>query len=173
MVVIYVQEIGQVTKAKHKLLPALWIQQETRLDVTIRSKGSTTSPPSSDSHQLSLFKLRNFSLADLASCVNLKKLEIESLECWTGVAKFLEAIPATPAMLDRLTINRGNFELVQQLCDTRLPDGKSIIDFSSLKKIVATVERLDTLKELFVLCGNLHKIALTSMSLLHLISSSI
>jgi hypothetical protein len=124
---------------------------------------------------ISLSTIRNFALADLAGCVNLKELRIESLECSTGVGFFLEALPATPVILERLAIKEGNVRLVQRLCDARRPDGKPIIDFSSLKKISATVARLDSMKKLFAMCRNLHnlKITLSSMSLPHLISSSI
>ena len=52
MVVIYVQEIGQVTEARHKLLALRTrLELETRLDITVCAKCSPTSPPSSDSHQ--------------------------------------------------------------------------------------------------------------------------
>jgi hypothetical protein len=122
---------------------------------------------------INLSTIRNFALADLASCVNLKKLRIESLECSTGVGNFLEALPATPVMLERLEIEEENVGPVQRLCDARRPDGKPIFDFSSLKKITATDVRLDAMKELFAICRNLRKIALSSMSLPHLISSSI
>ena len=50
MVVIYVQEIGQVTEAKDMLL-TLRTRQESRLDVIIRAEYSFTSPPSSNPHQ--------------------------------------------------------------------------------------------------------------------------
>ena len=110
--------------------------------------------------------LRNFDLADLAGCVNLKKLRVQSLECSApnGVGKFMEVLPATPAMLEWLAIDNGNVKPVQQLCGARRPDGKPIIDFSSLKKIIAKVTRLDSMTELFGMCGNLHKIDLISMS---------
>ena len=49
MAVTYVQETGQLTETKHKLL-VLRIRQ-IRLDVIIRAKGSPTSHPSSDSYQ--------------------------------------------------------------------------------------------------------------------------
>jgi hypothetical protein len=122
---------------------------------------------------ISLSTIRNFSLADLAGCVNLKELRIESLECSTGVGNFLEALPATPVMLERLTIKDENVGPVQRLCDARRPDGKPIIDFSSLKEITATHVRLDSMKELFVICRNLRKITISSMSVPHLTSSSI
>ena len=53
---------------------------------------------------ISLSSIRNFSLADLASCVNLKKLRIQSLECLppNGVGIFFDALPPTPVMLERL-----------------------------------------------------------------------
>ena len=110
--------------------------------------------------------LRNFDLADLAGCVNLKKLRVQSLECSApnGVGKFMEVLPATPAMLEWLAIDNGNVKPVQQLCGARRPDGKPIIDFSSLKKIIAKVTRLHSMTELFGMCGNLHKIDLISMS---------
>ena len=119
---------------------------------------------------ISLFTIRNFDLADLAGCVNLKKFEIESLECSTGVGKNLEALPATPVTLERLVIDDKS---VKRLCDARRPDGKPIIDFFSLKKIKAAVGRLDSMKELFGMCRNLHEVKLLSMSPLHLISSPI
>ena len=122
---------------------------------------------------ISLFAIRNFALADLAGCVNLKELWIGLFECSTGDGQFLEALPGTPAMLERLEIDNGNVGPVQRLFHARRPDGKPIIDFSLLKKIVATVERLDLMREIFGMCANLHKIELSSMSLLHLISSSI
>jgi hypothetical protein len=124
---------------------------------------------------ISLSTIRRFALADLAGCVNLKELRIESLDCLTGVGNFLEALPTTPVMLERLAIKEGNVIPVQRLCDARRPDGKPIIDFSSLKKIAAKVARLDSMKELFAICRNLRKITLSSMSLPgpHLISSSI
>ena len=86
---------------------------------------------------ISLSSIRNFPLADLASCVSLKKLRIQVLECLTpnGVGKFSEASPPAPLTLERLTIDEGIVEPVQQLCHARRPDGKPIIDFSSLKKI--------------------------------------
>ena len=122
---------------------------------------------------ISLSSIRNFALADLAGCVNLKELRFKSLECPTDVGKFLEALPATPAMLERLEIYGGSIGLLHQLCHIRRPDGKPIIDFPSLKEIAATVAQLDSMKELFGKFRNLHKINLTSMSLPHLISSSI
>ena len=122
---------------------------------------------------ISLSTIQNFALADLAGCVNLKKMKIQSLECSNGVGKFMEPLPATPAMLERLTINEGSTRLVQQLCDARRPDGKPIIDLCSLKEITARIERLDSISELFGMCRSLHKIDLTSMSLPSLISSSI
>ena len=117
---------------------------------------------------ITLETLKNFDLTDLAGCVNLKNLRIKSIECSAsnGAGKTLEALPATPAMLEWLAIE-GNVKPVQQLCDARRPDGKPIIDFSSLKKITATVARLDSMTELFKMCRNLHKIDLISMSLIH------
>ena len=114
----------------------------------------------------------NFALADLASCVNLKKLRIRSLECSNGVGKFLEALPATPVMLERLSIDKGNIKPVQKLCLARRPDGKPIIDFSSLKEIKSYDIPLHSMTGLFGVCRNLHKISLISTSLRHLISSS-
>ena len=64
---------------------------------------------------ISLSTIRNFPVADLASCVNLKKLRIYSLECLipNGVWNFLEALPPTSAMLERLVIERGDIRPVQ------------------------------------------------------------
>ena len=116
--------------------------------------------------------IRNFALADLASCVNLKKMRIQSLECSNnGVGKFLEALPATPVMLEKLSIEKGNVKPVQRLCHARRPDGKPIIDFSSLKEIKSYDVPLHSMTELFGMCRNLHKITLISTSLRHLISS--
>jgi len=72
----------------------------------------------------------------------------------------LEALPPTPVMLERLVINVGNMKFVQRLCDARRPDGKPVIEFSSLKEleISARVARLDSMKELFGMCRNLRKI---------------
>jgi hypothetical protein len=127
---------------------------------------------------ISLSTIGNFALADLAGCVNLKELRIESLEFSTGVGSFLEALPVTPVMLERLVIQQGNVRPLQRLCNARRPDGKPIINLSSLMEIKATVPRLDSMKELFVKCRNLRQITLSqitlsSMSLPHLISSSI
>ena len=113
---------------------------------------------------IKLSSIDNFPLADLAYCVNLKKLKILDLECSNGVGKFLETLPTAPVMLERLEIRRS-IKHVQQLCDARRPDGKPIIDFSSLKEISATATRLDSLTELFGMCRNLHKIELGRMSL--------
>ena len=124
---------------------------------------------------ISLSSIWNFPLADLASCVNLKKLQIQSLECSTpdGVGNFSEALSPSPVMLEWLTIDEGNVKPVQQLCHARRPDGKPIIDFSSLKKIKSEDVRLCSMTELFGMCSNLQKISLNSMSLRHPISSSI
>ena len=124
---------------------------------------------------ISLSSIRNFPLADFASCVNLQKLGIHSLECSTpnSVGKFSEALPPTPVMLERLTIDAGNVIPVQQLCLARRPDGKPIIDFSSLKKIKSRGVELRSMTKLFGMCRNLQKISLDSMSLSRLISSSI
>ena len=124
---------------------------------------------------ISLSSIWNFPLADIASCVNLKKLRIHSLECSTpnSVGKFSEALSPTPVMLERLTIDAGNVKAVQQLCLARRPDGKPIIDFSSLKKIKSRGVELRSMTELFGMCRNLQKISLNSMSLSRLISSSI
>ena len=124
---------------------------------------------------ISLSLIRNFSLADLASCVNLKTLQIQSLECSTpdGVGKFLEALPSLPVMLEQLTIDEGSVEPIQQLCHARRPDGKPIVDFSSLKKIKSEDVLLFSMTELFGMCRNLEKISLDSMSPPHLVSSSI
>ena len=124
---------------------------------------------------ISLSSIRNFPLADFASCVNLKKLRIHSLECSTpnSVGKFSEALSPTPVMLERLTIDAGNVIPVQQLCLARRPDGKPIIDFSSLKKIKSRDVELRSMTKLFGMCRNLQKISLDSMSLSRLISSSI
>ena len=115
---------------------------------------------------ISLSSIRNFSLADLAGCVNLKKLRIQSIECLrpNGVGIFFDALPPTPVMLERLTIDEGNVKPVQQLCHARRPDGKPIIDFSSLKKIKSNEVRLCSMTELFGMCRNLQKISLDSMS---------
>ena len=86
---------------------------------------------------------------------------------------FFDALPSTPVMLERLTIDEGNVKPVQQLCHARRPDGKPIIDFSSLKKIKSEDVRLCSMTELFGMCSNLQKISLNSMSLPHPISSSI
>ena len=118
-----------------------------------------------------LERIRNFPLADLAGCVNLKELEIRSLECSDDVGKFLEVLPPTPVMLEWLGINEWNIKPVQQLCHARRPDGKPIIDFSSLRKLNAQVERLDSTTELFGLCSNLHKIDIFSVSLLSFLHS--
>ncbi|KAF8805818.1 hypothetical protein BYT27DRAFT_7191977, partial [Phlegmacium glaucopus] len=110
-----------------------------------------------------LFAIQNFSLADLAGCVNLKNLQKAFLECSTDVGGFLEALPTTPVMLEEFTIQGRNVSCVQQLCHARRPDGKPIIDFSSLKKIVAKVARLDLMKELFGLCRNICEIDLSDI----------
>ena len=123
---------------------------------------------------ISLTNIKNFPIADLAGCVNLKRLEIHSLKCSpNGVGTFLEILPPTPAMLERLVINTGNVKPVQLLCDAQRPDGKPIIDFSSLKEIRSNITRLDSMTELFGKCRNLYKINLASMSLPHITSSSI
>jgi hypothetical protein len=126
---------------------------------------------------ISLKTTENFPLADLAGCVNLKNLEIQSLECSNGVGNFLEALPPTTVMLERLKITNygpgmGTIK-PRQLCDARRPDGKPIIDFSSLKEISSNDVQLHSMTELFGMCRNLQKISLKRMSLLHLISSSI
>ena len=127
-------------------------------------------------NSISLSAIRNFPLADLTSCVNLKNLHIGSLECSkpNGVGKFLEALPPTPAMLEELTIDARNASVkpLQQLCRAQRPDGKPIIDISSLMKFTATVARLDSMTEFFGMWRNLRKIDLISMSLLHLIIPS-
>ena len=109
----------------------------------------------------------NFPLADLAGCVNLKQLEVQYLDFSNGVGKFLEVLPPTQVMLERLRtiVDQRGFETVQRLCDARRPDGKPIIDFSSLREITAEVELLDSMKDFFGMCRNLHKIDLFSMSL--------
>jgi len=103
----------------------------------------------------------NFAWADLAGRVNLKELEIESLECSNGVGKFSEALPTTPVMLERLAINKWNVTPVHQLCHAQRPDGKPIIDLSSLKEVTAEVPRIDSIEDLFGICRNLHKIDLS------------
>ena len=115
---------------------------------------------------ISLSSIRSFSLADLASCVNLKKLRIQSLECLppNGVGIFFEALPPTPVMLERLTIDKGNVNPIQLLCHARRPDGKPIIDFSSLKKIKSNDVQLCSMTELFGMCRNLEKIILDCKS---------
>ena len=123
---------------------------------------------------INLGRIVNFPLADLAGCVNLKKLEIQSLECLpNGAGEFLETLPPTPVMLEQLVIDSGSMKLVQQLCDALRPDGKPVIDFSSLKEIRSNITRLDSMTELFGKCRNLYKINLASMSLPHITSSSI
>ncbi|KAF8814295.1 hypothetical protein BYT27DRAFT_7130101 [Phlegmacium glaucopus] len=117
---------------------------------------------------ISLFAIQNFPLADLAGCVNLKKLDIAFLECSNDVGGFLEALPTTPVMLEEFTIQRRNVDCVQRMCHARRPDGKPIIDFSSLKKIVAEVAQLDLMKELFGLCRNIREI---DLSVRHVASS--
>ena len=102
---------------------------------------------------ISLSSIQNFPLADFAGCVNLKKLKIYSLKCSYGVGTFLEALPPTPAMLEQLTITCGDVIPVQRLCNTRRPDGKPIIDFSSLKEITSAA-RLHSMTELFGMCRN-------------------
>ena len=118
---------------------------------------------------IKLFKFRNFALADLAGCVNLKKLQIGYLQCSTKVGKFLKALPAAPVMLEELAISPDNKDVailhVERLCHARRPDGKPIFDLSSLKRFEATVGLPDSLTELFGMCTNLHKIHLTCMSL--------
>ena len=125
---------------------------------------------------ISLSSIRNFPVTDLASCVNLKKLRIHSSECSmpNDVGNFFEALSPTPIMLERLVIeDEDDVEVVQQLCHAQRPNGKPIIDFSSLKKVTATVGRLDSMTELLGMWSNLHMFDLTSMSLPHVISSSI
>ena len=122
---------------------------------------------------ISLSTIQNFPLADLAGCVSLKELQIYSLQCSTDVGKFLDALPAAPVMLERLVIHDGNVKTLLRLYHAQRPDGKPIIDPTSLKIISATITRLDLLTELCGICRNLHKIDLTSMSLLRLIPSSI
>ena len=114
---------------------------------------------------ITLKTIGNFPLADLTGCVNLKKLEFESLECSpNGVGNFSVALPSTSVMLERLVINMGSMKLVQKLCHSRRPDGKPIIDFSSLNEIWSDDIHLRSMTELFGMCKNLHKIILTSMS---------
>ena len=112
---------------------------------------------------ISLERIRDFPLADLAGCVNLKQLEITSLMCSNVVGKFLEVLFSSPVMLERLEIF-WDMTPVQRLCRARRPDGKPIIDFSSLREIKSQVARLDLMTELFGLCKNLHKIDITSVS---------
>ena len=113
-----------------------------------------------------LSHIQNFPLADLAGCVNLKHLDIYFLEFSKDVGNFLEALPAAPAVLEWLAIVEGNVRSVQQLCHARRPDGKPIIDLSSLKEIRAVISRVDIMTELFGMWRNLHKIKLSGMSLL-------
>ena len=113
---------------------------------------------------ISLATIENFPIADLAGCVNLKSLETYGLECSPdGVGEFLETLPPTPVMLERLFVNWGSTEFVQKSCHARRPDGKPIIDFSSLKEIESVEVQLYLMTELFGMCENLHKITLTSM----------
>ena len=121
---------------------------------------------------INLDTIWNFALADLASCVNLKKLQIWSSECTNGVGNFLEASPATPVMLERLVIDRRSQNVKpvhHQLCHARRPDGKPIIDLSSLKEIKSDVPP-HSMTELFGICRNFHKYSFMSMSH-HLMSS--
>ena len=120
-----------------------------------------------------LSSIKNFPLADLAACVNLKKLNILNLEWSNGVGKILDALPATPALLEWLVIDDSNLKPLQQLRNARRPDGKPIIDFSSLKQIESRDVRIQTMTQFFGICKNLHKIHLSSMSLPHVISSFI
>ena len=107
---------------------------------------------------------KNFTPADLAGCGSLKKLRIEYSECSTSRAgKFLQTLPASPPMLEELMLTDDN--VVQRLCHVRRPDGKPIIDFSSLKKLQASVGQLDLWSEFFGMCRNLHQISLSCMSL--------
>ena len=121
---------------------------------------------------ISLSSIRNFPFADLANCVNLKKLRIQYLECSTpnGAGKFLEALSPTPVMLERLTIEAG-IDPVQHLCHARRPDGIPIIDFSTLKEIKSRDVLLCSMTELFGMCKNLQKVSFDSMSLPHLVTS--
>ena len=121
---------------------------------------------------INLDTIWNFALADLASCVNLKKLQIWSSECTNGVGNFLEASPATPVMLERLVIDRRSQNVKpvhHQLCHARRPDGKPIIDLSSLKEIKSDVPP-HSMTVLFGICRNFHKYSFMSMSH-HLMSS--
>ena len=116
-------------------------------------------------------KIRNFSLADLAGCPNLKKINIGYFEFSTRVGKFLEPLPATQVKLEGFVTGDDDSSClqVQRLCQARRPDGRRIIDFSSLKKLEVTLAQLDTLSDLFGMCRNLHHINLSCMSffLLH------
>ena len=121
---------------------------------------------------ISLNKIRNFAFADLAGCVNLKNLDFFASDYSNDVGNFLEALPPTPVMLERLVIEYvRNMNFVQRLCNAQRPDGKPVIDFSSLKEleISAQVARLDSMRGLFGMCRNLHKIRLSSVSLLHIL----
>ena len=75
---------------------------------------------------------------------------------------------------ERLVIIEGHVGPLQQLYDARRPDGKLIIDFSSLKEleIGTNVVRLNSMKELVGMCRNFQWIKISSMSFPHLISSS-
>ena len=66
-------------------------------------------------------------------------------------------------MLERLVINEGHVGPLQRLCDARRPDGKQVINFSSLKEleISADVTRLDSMKELVAACRNFQKIKIS------------
>ncbi|KAF8811373.1 hypothetical protein BYT27DRAFT_7336357 [Phlegmacium glaucopus] len=106
---------------------------------------------------ISLSEIRNFALANLAGCVNLKKLRIESVGFSTDVGDVLEVLPTTP-MLGHL---EGNAKPVQRLCHARRPDGTPIIN---IKIIVAKAARLDSMKELFGICRNLRVAHLSARS---------
>ncbi|KAF8334460.1 hypothetical protein F5887DRAFT_1079686 [Amanita rubescens] len=114
---------------------------------------------------LRLFALDNFVLSDLLPCINLKKLEIESLTAVDWVDNtFSAAFRDHSIQLNHLEVGGRCSEAVIKMCRAQCPSGRALFDFSFLTNISVALDRtndIEALQELFERCGHLINVTIT------------
>ena len=103
--------------------------------------------------------IKDFIISDLIPCVNLKYLEIGNMTM-AAENTFPPILPAHLIQLNEFVARyRCSGPAIMKLCTVRRPDGQLIIDFGTLSKITAVIDRLG---ELFRRCHSLTDVHMTS-----------
>ncbi|KDR66870.1 hypothetical protein GALMADRAFT_161831 [Galerina marginata CBS 339.88] len=89
--------------------------------------------------------IRDFVIVDLMPCTNLKEFKFSRINFAKTENIFPSPLPSRPIRLRQLSAGEGSSAMVSKLYQTLRPDGKPILDFTSIASVSLMVEEDDEL----------------------------